>query len=803
MTTRPDRRSARARATPPAASRDELRAAAVQALGALGRAVSCEVLATEAVGGRAEVVAHALVAGLVRELVEAHARGHARRGDASRLGLASLTEVPWLVPWLDQGLARTALAALSSARDLGALELEDLGAVYEELRGHALVAGPGGRFALVPGDARRRSGTHFTPRALTAPVVERALRPLFARLGPSPAPEAIVALAVCDPAMGSGAFLLEAGRQLAAALAVAWQRAGTGPAVAGAALAEAARREVVARCLYGVDCDATVAALARACLWLFAGAPAALVPRLAHALRHGDALVGLPYGAGAGPSLARARRAVVGSRTLPVTPLDWAQAFPEVLTRAAPGFDCVVGNPPFLGGKRISTSLGRSYRDWLAALHPDASRNTDLAAHFLRRTFTLLCPGGTLGLVTTNSIAQGDTRVGGLLRVREAGGVVYAAERRVRWPGAAAVVVSLLHVAKDFDPGWAELDGRPVARITAFLASHGEDAAPARLADNRARAFIGCFVRGMGFTFDDANPEATPLAELERLAAAEPATREAVLEYLGGEEVSTSPTQSARRFVIFFGDASEEEVRRRWPGLYALVRQKVLPARTRLGDSPIDRKHKRLWWRFANDRPELRAALAGRTRALVVPRLARHLVAAWLPLPRIFSDQLVVFPDADDALFAVLSSRLHLVWARSFASTLGDGLRYNPTDCFETFPLPPGSADGAALAAVARAFEARRAALCRARGEGLTRCYNRLHDPTERSRDVAGLRDLAAELDRAVLDAYGFGDLVPVLDFRPRPEGVVRLDWDAASRDEALGRLLRLNTERARSRLQR
>ncbi len=77
-----------------------------------------------------------------------------------------------------------------------------------------------------------------------------------------------------------------------------------------------------------------------------------------------------------------------------------------------PGFDAFTGNPPFLGGKRISTNLGEVYRKWLSAMHPDASGNADLSAHFFRRAFALLAPGGALGFLATNTIAQGDTRVG-------------------------------------------------------------------------------------------------------------------------------------------------------------------------------------------------------------------------------------------------------------------------------------------------------------------------------------------------------------------------------------------------------
>jgi N-6 DNA Methylase len=75
---------------------------------------------------------------------------------------------------------------------------------------------------LQPTGERRRTGSHYTPRSLTAPIVKHALDPAFARLGADAMPEQILELKVCDPAMGSGAFLVEA----AAPLANGWSRPG-------------------------------------------------------------------------------------------------------------------------------------------------------------------------------------------------------------------------------------------------------------------------------------------------------------------------------------------------------------------------------------------------------------------------------------------------------------------------------------------------------------------------------------------------------------------------------------------------
>jgi hypothetical protein len=120
---------------------------------------------------------------------------------------------------------------------------------------------------------------------------------------------------------------------------------------------------------------------------------------------------------------------------------------------------------------------------------------------------------------------------------------------------------------------------------------------------------------------------------------------------------------------------------------------------------------------------------------------------------------LVVFPDFSNARFAVLQCRPHEVWARFFASSLKDDLRYTPSDCFETFPFPVDLPTLTALEILGQAYHDTRAVLMSERNEGMTKTYNRFHASEERSEDIARLRELHTEMDRAVLRAYGWDDL--------------------------------------------
>ena len=151
-----------------------------------------------------------------------------------------------------------------------------------------------------------------------------------------------------------------------------------------------------------------------------------------------------------------------------------------------------------------------------------------------------------------------------------------------------------------------------------------------------------------------------------------------------------------------------------------------------------------------------------------------------------------------------MSSRVHEIWTRFFSSTLKDDLQYTPSDCFETFPFPPGFETSPALEAAGQAYHDHRAALMVARNEGMTKTYNRFHDRDETAADIERLRELHAEMDRAVLAAYGWDDLEaraePVfLDETTEDDHTYqgRLFWPSDFRDEVLARLLALNAERA------
>ena len=263
-----------------------------------------------------------------------------------------------------------------------------------------------GALYLQPGEARRQAGAHYTPRVLTRPLVSRALEPLLAvRDAPG-----VLALRICDPSMGSGAFLVEACRQLAEHVTRA------DPAIDTAT----ARGLVAERCLHGVDQDPLAVELARASLWLLVGErnrPRAFID--AH-LRCGDALVGV------GPRDGPSRGATEGvARALGRPAFHWPEELPEAFCAGRRGFDAILGNPPWVAyAGRAAQPLPDALFDFYLRYYPSFHGYRTLHGLFIYRCASLLAPGGRLGLVVPTSVSD----LGGYEPARRAHDVLCAVD---------------------------------------------------------------------------------------------------------------------------------------------------------------------------------------------------------------------------------------------------------------------------------------------------------------------------------------------------------------------------------------
>jgi hypothetical protein len=803
-----------------------------------------------------------------------------------------LKETCGLNPGPVQALEKALKAATDDVAAVDALAAHAMGRKSDAPRHRA----EAGQLVLQPGEERRRTASHYTPRSLTEKVVRRTLEPLLACLGPERTPDQILQLKICDPAMGSGAFLVATCRELASEIVAAWTRQGELARVieehADAHLY--ARRLVAQKCLYGVDKNAAAVELAKLSLWLITLSKQLPFTFVDHALRHGDSLVGFDFkqieafhwsppgqvetcrvllrealeqavglrqqildladhedpvsqaekrrllefsqqaigrvrvvadacvGAffaeskGAARDRERKRRLALVERWLggdaqagmeletlafearrQLAPFHWWIEFPEVFFDERPDplqggainraalMEGVVGNPPFLGGKRISTEYGDNYLGWIGSVYP-GSMNADLCAYFFRRASQLLGAHGAFGLIATNTIAQGDTRETGLKALLAGSWEIYDATDSLSWPGAAAVTVSLVHAASGCAAGKTEarLNGRTVRAINSRLRPKPERADPVSLHPSSGAGFIGSYVLGMKFTLEPAERDALVARNAENAVRIRP--------YLGGEELNTSPTQTFSRFVIDFGRMSLDEASH-WPDLLSILEAHVRPERA---ENKRER-YREIWWQFAEPQTALREAIAPLKRCLVTSRHSKHLCFSLQPTDRIFSEATYVFALDKWSAFAVLQSRIHEPWARLLSSSLEDRLRYSASDCFETFPFPAPDPRTPIpeLEAAGQALYDARAEYMVETEQGLTKTYNALKDPGCDDARVLELRRLHEAMDRAVLDAYGWANLA-VPTYCPKSDD----DRAALHRfeDEVIDQLYVLNDERAR-----
>ena len=341
-------------------------------------------------------------------------------------------------------------------------------------------------------------------------------------------------------------------------------------------------------------------------------------------------------------------------------PLHWILETPDVIVEHG-GFDAIIGNPPFLGGQKLTGALGDSAREWLINILGRQTRGSaDLVAYFFLRALSLANQtAGCLGLIATNTIAQGDTREVGLDQMIASNFRITRAVQSASWPAAGAnleyaAVWGTLH---DMHPGvrpW--VGGAYVPRISALLEPEGRVAGhPHRLSRNRGISFQGSIVYGDGFVLDAASAKAI----LKR----DPKCADVVVPYLNGDDLNSSFSVSASRWVINFREMPRERAAE-YVAAYEHVERLVFPARQQKSD-PGARKY---WWRFLRPRPGLYAAIAGMDAVPVIARVSKTVMPVRVTTDQVISDACVAFATDSLADLAALSSAMHQTWAIKYGS---------------------------------------------------------------------------------------------------------------------------------------
>ena len=764
----------------------------------------------------------------------------------------------------------------------GLLRTDDFGAPVVILPGSVYVTS---------GTTRRATGTHYTPRSLTEPVVQHTLEPLV-YVGPAEglpreqwtlrSPAELLDLKICDMAMGSGGFLVQVVRYLAErvveAMQVEGQKSKVGEADFGLLTFDNlssdedrlvyARRLVAERCIYGVDKNPLAVEIAKLSLWLVTLAKDLPFTFLNHALKAGDSLVGASeddflrwahgykastmtlFDAQLGDQLetARAKRRelesfvvreaqdalrkdellaeaekamahiqrgadlLTGARLLGLKAQElealqstmlleymagnldgvidpekhydasralaaarkerafhWEFAFPEVFERG--GFSAFVGNPPFQYGTLATAELSKEYMDCARSIEPPWHGKSDIVVGFFKRAARFLSKNGKMSLISTSSLLRGETLESGLGHLVKSGFIIYLANGPYIWPGQANVEVVDVSLTKDWN-GIYILNGQVVDGI-------GLDLTPSA-SDLDAKSLNNPFAIGMlGIKLSPDNRE-IEFSKYEELISQYPVLQDIYVPTIGGEEIHTLPD-------IFRVPRAVE------PNRFDYL---IQTKKSKVQSTPLNTSHPEVYKHSAPAK-ELQLQLENATFAFACGETSVHLSFISLPTANVIhKHKLIVFPTNSWGTFAVLQSSIHSLWAWRLGLRREARIVYSPKRCALTFPpFDTNTLTITNLEQIGERYHETRREIMLSRSEGLTKLYNRFHDPQEGSEDIVRLRGLHVEMDEAVAGAYGWQDLSLGHDFHETAQGI-RYTISESARREVLSRLLKLNHER-------
>ncbi len=723
--------------------------------------------------------------------------------------------------------------------------------------------------ALSPGE-RHKLGAHYTPRAyverLVLPTVIEPLRGEW-----SNAQAAALTLAaegknddavaellkfhhrlctvrVLDPACGSGNFLyvtLEHLKRLEGEVLNALDELGhrqTGLALGGERADAASGETVDPHNLLGIELNPRAAAIAEVVLWIgylqwhyrTRGDvhPPQPVIRDFRNIENRDAVLaydrveyvtdeaGVPV----------TRWDGVTMKTSPVTGEDIpderarkpVERYVNPRKAAWPEADFVVGNPPFIGNKRMRTALGDGYVEALRGAWPEVPESADFVMYWWHHAAQLTRAGGLqrFGLITTNSIRQSFNR-----RVLEPHlgdkkqplSLVFAipdhpwvdvadgaAVRIAMTVAAAGKSAAVLREVVEEQDGEDEIAVRLHEKRGAMFADLkvGADVAGAKqLLANSALSNRGVIPHGEGMTVTEEQARALGLGAVEGIDLR-------LRPYRNGRDLTQ--TSRALRVIDMYG-MTAEQVRSEFPAVYQWLLERVKPER----DQNKDRDLREKWWLHRRNNDDLRNSIRGLQQYIATIQTAKHRFFTFLDAEILPDDKLIAIASEDAAVLGTLSSQIHVVWALAAGATLEDRPVYNKSTCFECFAFPALSdKQQSHIATLAEQLDSHRKRQQAAHPDlTLTGMYNVLDklrsgealnakDKTIHEHGlVSVLRQLHDELDAAVLDAYGWSDLLPLLRIAhgndAATEGQSREDAKRAFDEAILERLVALNAERA------
>ncbi len=374
-----------------------------------------------------------------------------------------------------------------------------------------------------------------------------------------------------------------------------------------------------------------------------------------------------------------------------------------------PEVDAIIGNPPFHGKRTIKEKLSDKYVLSVRKRFPEVPKHIDYCSYWFRLAHAQTA--NFIGLVGTNSIAQGLTRQATLDYVIKNGGKIHYAISTQDWSGDAAVHVSIANWHKSKQKLEPILDGKNVKEISSSLSSAFDVTKAIRLNQNMSLSFQGCNMNGKGFILDSAKAETLIKQDAKNRAVLRP--------MMDGSGIVDQIVPS--EWVIDFAGMSIEQASN-YENLFQIVKLKVKPDRQKKKEKAVRDK----WWLFERPRVELRKALENKKFYFAISQVSKFTVFRKLSVDILPCEATMIVASDDDYILGVLNSKLHRDWVKAQASTLKGDTRYTNTTCFETFPFIWDSTTkiAAEIREIAKELDDFRLSECEARKITFTQLYN-------------------------------------------------------------------------------
>jgi type II restriction/modification system DNA methylase subunit YeeA len=409
--------------------------------------------------------------------------------------------------------------------------------------------------------------------------------------------------------------------------------------------------------------------------------------------------------------------------------------------------DVIIGNPPFLGGKHMRIALGDEYIDKVFQRFPDVKDSVDFCAYWFRLTHNSIDEKGRAGLVGTNSVSQGKSRIAALDYITQNDGYIHEAVSTQPWSGEAKVHVSIVNWSKE-KPEKYYLDNEIVSRISSSLKTTTDVSQAVRLKANLNKCFPGVIPNGKGFIVSE--------TQMTNWVKADAKNQEVLKLFSMGANLAKNPHGKPERWIIDFNDMSIEEA-----SDYQLPFEQVQRS------IPSERKNNRNeqlkinWWKYEGKRIEMRKAIKPLSCYFAVPRVSKWAIFIPAPLNWLPGDLNTVLASEDFYILGILTSNVHRLWVKAQSSTLEDRTRYTHNTCFETFPFPqtPDAKLVNQIRAKAEELHQYRTQQMETKQWGITTLYNKFfNEPTSQ------LYKLHEQLDKFVMQAYGFNSSNDILE---------------------------------------